>query len=142
MIGAAIAPVVIEPVRVVASDGDTITCANAGGVTMAAPLAAIGGVSTLDRGRGALIGAAVGGPTMALLGATGLYLLASLLPNDPGAQPAQNTCDACSVARFAVIFGIEGALMGAGLGALVGSRRFFTFDGPARRPPALDPSAP
>ena len=42
---------------------------NAGGVPMSAPLADIGGVSTLDRGRGALVGAAVGGATMALLGA-------------------------------------------------------------------------
>jgi hypothetical protein len=142
MASAASAAGVIEPVRVVASDRDTMTFTNAGGAPMAAPLVAIGGVSTLDRGRGALVGAAVGGATMALLGATGVYLLASLLPNDPGAQPTQSTCDACSVAKLTALFGIEGALVGAGLGALLGSRHFFDFDGRARRPPVFDESTP
>ena len=79
---------------------------------------------------------------MALIGITGLYVLASLFPRDPGAQPAQNTCDACSAAKFALALGIEGALVGAGLGALVGSRHFFDFDGHARTRPASDDSNP
>ena len=79
---------------------------------------------------------------MALLGVAGLYWLASLLPSDPGAPSAQNTCDACSAAKLGAIFAIEGALLGAGIGALVGSRHFFDFGGPARGPRALDHSTP
>ena len=69
-------------------------------------------------------------------------MIASLLPSDPGAQPPRSTCEACSVAKLTAVFGIEGALVGAGLGALLGSRHFFDFDGRAQKPPVIDGLTP
>jgi hypothetical protein len=120
---------VVDPVRVLASDGEHVTFGDAGGLPRTVPLAPVAGVSTLDRGRGALIGGVAGGLGM---GAIGLALgtwLASLPPWDPGSPPPPNQCKDCEAAALAGLLAVEGVLLGAGIGWAVGSRRYFDFDG-------------
>ena len=115
---------VVEPIGLVAADPAWITFRTAAGEERAVPADLVAGVSVRDRPRGAAIGAGVGLAWGALTVAA-LYLLAAILPADPGAprEPCDDTCVARGLAGYFIV----PTAVGAAIGYLVGARRTFDF---------------
>jgi hypothetical protein len=121
-----------DPASVYSVDDHEITFNLRSGARATAPLDAVAGlkVTGYGRARGAAIGAAICGGLE--LGAAALLIVALRGAfSDPGAPMPPHGCDA-KCAEFIAIPGIEGALVGGIIGALIGTPHHFRFgDAPA-----------
>jgi hypothetical protein len=87
----------------------------------------VGGVSVLDRGRGAGVGAAVltGVSLVTLIGAVAII---TRFDKTADGSSTGSSCDGCWKPALSLLVG--SALVGAAVGYLVGSRHFFEFARP------------
>jgi hypothetical protein len=113
-------PAVGAPVRALTGDG--LLVGDASGAQTLAPLARVRSVSTYDRLRGARDGAVVLGVVTFVLVGTAAALLASRSSTD-GCGDCQSHAEPSPALVFfgaGGLFGLAGALLGGGLGALGG----------------------
>jgi hypothetical protein len=112
----------VNPVRIESCDDRQITFRTAAGVSHTLPVALVASVSKRERGQAAALGAAVGLAGGALAAVMG-YTAGGALSHD--SQPRQCNCEG-TVAAFIV----GGAVIGAGVGYLIGGQHIFQFGGP------------